>query len=89
MTLDTRTTISPISVDVCVYPDVAVQMRDFGTGAYVRIGLGIGDGDERGERGHVDLTLGYDPDTRRDACDRLIAALTAAREWEPVPEPVA
>lgn len=65
------------SVDVYVYLDTAVEMRDFGTGSYVRIGADDGKG------GYVDINLGYDDTTRHDACDRLIEALTAERDWTP------
>lgn len=69
-----------VAADVYIHTDTAIEMRDFGSGVYIRIGS---------NEQYADLNLGYDDKTRHDACDRLIAALTEARAWVPAPEPEA
>ena len=75
----TETTPGPrIHSEVHVDPATKIELFDYGTGVGLRIGEFFGS--------NLYLALGYNEAMRRDACDRLIAVLTAAREWtaEPV-----
>ncbi len=72
-----------VQVEVSAYPDTKVELYDYGSGCGLRIGEFYGS--------NVYVRLGFDDESRRDACERLIAVLTAAREYvptDPVPEEV-
>ena len=62
-----------IAVEVSVYPPTKVELYDYGSGVGLRIGEFFGS--------NVDLRLGFDEESRHDACDRLIDVLAAARRW--------
>lgn len=64
-----------IRAEVFVYPDTKMGLHDFESGCALVIGHLL--------HGNLVITLGYDEETRRDACDRLIATLTEARDWTP------
>jgi hypothetical protein len=64
-----------ITAEVHVSPETIIELYDYGTGAGLRIGEFWG--------GNVYAALGFDAESRRDACDRLIAVLTAARAYVP------
>jgi hypothetical protein len=69
-----------VRAEVLVSPETVIELNDFGGG----VGLRIGEFFES----HSYIALGWDAPSRHDACDRLIAVLTAARQWEPQPEAV-
>ncbi len=71
-----ETTHGPrVRSEVSITPDTAMGLFDFGSGVHLVIGFVHG--------ANVVFGLGFDEATRRDACDRLIAALTEARAWTP------
>jgi hypothetical protein len=75
-----RTPGPKIQTEVYVNPDTIVELYDYGIGCGVRIGDFF--------EGNAYIGLGWDEESRRSACDRLIAVLTAAREYVPTePEP--
>lgn len=68
--------------EVFVYPETNIEPYDYGTGCHLWIGVPY--------ESYVLVSLGFDETSRRDACDRLIAALTTIREYVPTdPAPVA
>jgi len=64
-----------ISVEVNAYPRTKIALYEYGSGCGLRIGEFFGS--------NVYVRLGFDEDSRKDACDRLITVLTAAREYVP------
>lgn len=66
--------------EVYITPETVIELYDFGTGVHIRVGEFY--------ESYVLIGLGWDAESRHDACDRLITLLTAAREWEPQPEAV-
>lgn len=80
-----ETTAGPkITTEVHVSPETIIELYDYGTGVGVRLGEFY--------ESNLYVALGWDAKTRRDACERLIAVLYAAREWKPTesetgPEP--
>ena len=74
MTVET-TAGARISVEVTAYPRTKIALYEYGSGCGLRIGEFFGS--------NVYVRLGFDAESRRDACDRLIAVLTAAREYVP------
>lgn len=76
-----ETTAGPkITAEVHVSPETVIELYDYGTGVGIRLGEFWG--------GNVYIGLGWDAKSRRDACERLIAVLYAAREWKPTePDP--
>ena len=81
--MDQEKTIgSRVAVEVTIESRTKIELYDYGSGVGLRIGEFYGS--------NVYLRLGFDAETRRHACERLIAVLYAAREWkpsEPDPEP--
>lgn len=76
-----ETTPGPrVRSEVYISPETVIELYLFGTG----VGLRIGEFWES----YVYIGLGWDAASRHDACERLIAVLTAARDWEPEPEAV-
>ncbi len=66
--------------EVRIAPETNIEPYDYGTGCHLWIGIPY--------ESYVLVQLGWDAETRRDACDRLIAALTVARDYIPTdPEP--
>lgn len=61
--------------EVAITPETNIEPYDYGTGCHLWIGVPF--------ESYVLVGLGWDDDSRRDACDRLIAALTEARDWKP------
>jgi hypothetical protein len=65
--------------EVQINPETNIEPYDYGTGCHLWIGVPF--------QNYVMVQLGYDEASRRDACDRLIAALTTVRDYVPT-EPV-
>jgi len=61
--------------EVRISPETNIEPYDYGTGCHLWIGVPY--------ESYVLVQLGWDEASRRDACDRLIAALTVVREWVP------
>jgi len=64
-----------VQVEVSAYPDTKIALYDYGSGCGLRIGEFYG--------ANVYVRLGFDAESRRDACDRLVAVLAAARAYVP------
>jgi len=77
-----ETTPGPrVRSEVYISPETIIELYDFGGGVGIRIGEFY--------ESNAYIGLGWDAKSRHDACDRLIAVLTAAREWVEQPEPEA
>ena len=66
--------------EVYILPDTKIEMYDFGSGVGVRIGEFF--------ESYVYIALGFDAESRRDACARLLDVLGACLDFVEKVEPV-